>query len=336
MWRTFFCLPSSWPRSPTVQQRSDNPVFAEEMDALDFMQHPDETIIQALLLKFKPVHMDVLPLYIVLLLLFPPILWLLQRAATAALGLSVLLYALNWHYGLEPEVLSGRRVVLQSARLAIAVRVRRLVRARRRRPLVACLALAGDHCVAVSYLLFAFAITLTWYFPRFGSFHPALAWRMDVSDRQDQSRRFALCAFSGARGDHGAVRAVRCAVAQIENLASGDSVRPAFAGNILSRRVSRVRRRISSWSNSITAWPCKLLVSVVGVLTMVGTAALISWYKSMERGSGPPKRPPDADLAGDRHEDRDRGLTRDSRRRKRSARAAVGDLRGSRLFDVRR
>ena len=41
------------------------------MNALDFLKQPDVTIIQALLLKFKPVNMDVLPLYIVLLLLFP-------------------------------------------------------------------------------------------------------------------------------------------------------------------------------------------------------------------------------------------------------------------------
>jgi hypothetical protein len=39
-----------------------NPLFAEEMGVLDFLKQPDITIIQALLLKFKPVNMDVLPL----------------------------------------------------------------------------------------------------------------------------------------------------------------------------------------------------------------------------------------------------------------------------------
>ena len=48
------------------------------MNILDFLKQPDVTIIQALLLKFQPSNMDVLPLYIILLLLFPPILWLLQ------------------------------------------------------------------------------------------------------------------------------------------------------------------------------------------------------------------------------------------------------------------
>jgi hypothetical protein len=37
----------------------------------------------------------------------------------------------------------------------------------------------------------------------------------------------------------------------------------------------------------------------LGILVMVATAWLISWYKRIEgRGGATPKRPPDADLAG--------------------------------------
>src|SRR3954449_156015 len=68
-----------------VTSSFENPLYAEEMNALDFLKQPEITIIQALLLKFKPVNMDVLPLYIVLLLLFPLALWLLIRNGTAAL-----------------------------------------------------------------------------------------------------------------------------------------------------------------------------------------------------------------------------------------------------------
>src|SRR5438034_8612520 len=76
----------------------ENPLYAEEMNILDFLKQPDVTIVQALLLKFKPSNMDVLPLYIILLLLFPPILWLLQFRSSLALGASVLLYVLTWHF----------------------------------------------------------------------------------------------------------------------------------------------------------------------------------------------------------------------------------------------
>src|ERR1700694_49226 len=79
-----------------VARGFQNPLYAEEMNALDFLQQPDVTIVQALLLKFKPVNMDILPLYIVLLLLFPPVLWLLLRRSNVALAASVLLYVITW------------------------------------------------------------------------------------------------------------------------------------------------------------------------------------------------------------------------------------------------
>ena len=70
-----------------VATRFENPLYTEEMGILDFLKQPDVTIVQALLLKFRPVNMDVLPLYIVLLGLFPPTLWLLLRRPFVALGL---------------------------------------------------------------------------------------------------------------------------------------------------------------------------------------------------------------------------------------------------------
>jgi hypothetical protein len=43
----------------------------------------------------------------------------------------------------------------------------------------------------------------------------------------------------------------------------------------------------------------QFVLSALGILIMIATGALISWYKRMEgRGGGTPKRPPDADLAG--------------------------------------
>src|SRR5262249_61953915 len=76
----------------------ENPLYNEEMGIFDFLKQPDVTLVQALLLKFKPANMDVLPLYIVLLAAMPPILWLLIRQPTLALAVSPLLYALTWHF----------------------------------------------------------------------------------------------------------------------------------------------------------------------------------------------------------------------------------------------
>ena len=81
-----------------VAHSFENPLYHEEMGIFDFLQQPDITLAQAMLLKFKPANMDVLPLYIVLLAGFPPLLWLLLRIPAIALGASVLLYVLTLYF----------------------------------------------------------------------------------------------------------------------------------------------------------------------------------------------------------------------------------------------
>ena len=81
-----------------VATRFENPLYSEEMGIMDFLKQPDVTIVQALLLRFRPVNMDVLPLYIVLMLFLPLILWLMKWRADVTLALSVLLYALTWQF----------------------------------------------------------------------------------------------------------------------------------------------------------------------------------------------------------------------------------------------
>ena len=150
-----------------VATRFENPLYTEEMGIMDFLKQPDVTIVQALLLRFRPVNMDVLPLYIVLMLFLPLILWLMKWQADLTLALSVLLYALTWEFDLVSVGLSERLLVLQSVRLAIAVRVRRMVRARRRRAHVAHPGVAASRCGSASPIcVAAFCVTLTWYVPQ--------------------------------------------------------------------------------------------------------------------------------------------------------------------------
>src|SRR5712672_3506204 len=81
-----------------VATNFNNPLYSEEMGIMDFLKQPDVTIVQALLLRFRPVNMHVLPLYIVLMLFLPVILWMMERKPDVTLGLSVLLYALTWEF----------------------------------------------------------------------------------------------------------------------------------------------------------------------------------------------------------------------------------------------
>src|SRR5271170_642176 len=48
----------------------NNPMYNEEMGVGDFLDHPHVAVLHALALQFQPTFLDILPLYIVLLLIF--------------------------------------------------------------------------------------------------------------------------------------------------------------------------------------------------------------------------------------------------------------------------
>src|SRR5690242_12145790 len=78
----------------------ENPLYSEEMGIMDFLKQPDVTIVQAMILRFRPVNMDVLPLYIVLMLFLPLILWLMKWRTDVTLVLSAALYVITWYFDL--------------------------------------------------------------------------------------------------------------------------------------------------------------------------------------------------------------------------------------------
>lgn len=75
--------------------------LADKFNALDLIDRfnvrplvsaPVEAITQGLLLGYKPLNLDVLPLYVVLMGAFPPVLWLMLRRPNVVMLGSVLLY----------------------------------------------------------------------------------------------------------------------------------------------------------------------------------------------------------------------------------------------------
>jgi hypothetical protein len=276
----------------------DNPLYAEEMKILDFLKQPDVTIFQALLLKFKPVNMDVLPLYIVLLLLFPPVLLLLLRAPNFALAGSALLYALTWKFDFNlPAYPNGvwffnpfawQLLFVFGAWCALggAQRLSGVLRSR--------IVLA----VAVAYLLFAFAITLTWHFEPLQRFVPT--WLSDLLYPIDKTNldvlrfahflalaavivRFVPRQWPGLKSPF-LLPAISCGQHSLEIFCLG--VFLAFAGQFVITQ--------SSGGPLL-----QTAISALGILLMIATASLLSWYKGIE-GRSPTARVKarDADLAG--------------------------------------
>ncbi len=281
-----------------VASSFENPLYAEEMGVLDFLKQPDVTIIQALLLKFKPVNMDVLPLYIVLLLLFPPILWLLRRKPMLALGASVLLYAVSWEsewnlqaypsgtwffnpFAWQLLFVFGAWCALGGAERLSAILHSRVTLA-----------------VAIAYLVFAFLIAMTWHISFLGQFVPD--WLASLIYPIDKTNldvlRFAHFLALGTvivwfiPRDWAALQspvfrpAIWCGQHSLEIFCFG--VFLAFAAHFAMGEISG-------------GVAMQVAVSVIGVGLMIGAGGLLTWYKGIEgRNPGSRTKTIDADMAG--------------------------------------
>ncbi len=79
----------------------NNPLFADELQVGAFLNEPSVTLIHVLLLQFQPSLLNILPLYISLLLIFPFILLALRRHVLAALLPSAALYLAVQFWGIN-------------------------------------------------------------------------------------------------------------------------------------------------------------------------------------------------------------------------------------------
>jgi hypothetical protein len=68
------------------------PDFIDRFNVGPLLASPVETVTQGLLLRYKPLNLDVLPLYVVLMSAFPPVLWLMLRYRNWVMAGSVLVY----------------------------------------------------------------------------------------------------------------------------------------------------------------------------------------------------------------------------------------------------
>jgi hypothetical protein len=267
----------------------ENPLYGEEMGIFDFLRQPDITLVQALLLKFKPANMDVLPLYIVLLAGFPPMLWVLLRAPTVGLGASLLLYLLTWNFGWNlPAYPNGSWVFNPFAWQLLFVfgawcglgGVKRLA------PLIRS---PATLVLAVVYLLFAGAIALTWYIPGAEHFVPKWLedWMYPIDKTNLDVLRFAHFVAL-------AVLTVRLVPQQWSFLHS-IWLRPAILCGQHSLEIFCLGVFLSFAGHFAMVEinegiGMQVAVSLLGIVTMVATAALISWYKRVE-GRSPGSRP---------------------------------------------
>jgi hypothetical protein len=257
--------------------------LAEEMNIGALFEEPHILMLQALLLKFRPVNMDVLPMYIALMGAFPPVMWLLQRRPHLVLGASFLLWLAvqftHWNLPSYPQgswffnPLAWQFLFVLGAWCAMhrhSAPWRRLPA----RPVTA---------LAVLYLLFALLVVMTWQYQPWGRLMPdavarllypidktemdvwrllhflALAWMVVLLVRPDAG-------FLAWRGSN---LLILCGRHSLHVFCAGIFL--SFAGHFI----------LSEIAAGLVA---QVAVSLAGMALMVGLAGLMTWYRDAEGG----------------------------------------------------
>jgi hypothetical protein len=256
----------------------DNPMLAHEFNIFNFLRHPDVMLLQGLILKFKPVDLDVLPLYIVLLLAAPVVMWVMTRRPGLTLLASTVLYIVarefdwnlpsfpagTWYF--NPITWQLLFVFGMWCALGGAKRLAPVIESR------------GALVLAVGYLVFAFLIVMTWHVPSWARFVPSwLAHAMYPIDKTnlDPLRLIHFLAMAAV--------AVRYIPRKWPPLSSkvarplvlcGQHSLPIFVfGTFLSFAAHIILVEIS---NTVVV---QILVSVVGIMLLVAAAWLMTWYR---------------------------------------------------------
>jgi hypothetical protein len=168
-----------------VAQRFSDPDIINEFNVAGLVDSPIETLRQGLLLRFKPLNLDVLPLYIVLMGFFPPVLWLMLRRPGLTMLASLALYFAARQFGwnlhgypagywyFNPYCWQLLFIFGSWCALGGATKSRAIINS----------PITLYFCIA--YLLFALVMTMAGKFPDFGALFPA--WLYDTFNPNDKT-----------------------------------------------------------------------------------------------------------------------------------------------------
>jgi len=262
--------------------RVGNPMFTEEMAVLDLVRDPQVTILQAMLLRFRPVNMDVLPLYIVLLAALPFFLWALPRHAMALLGASLALWAVAWfgkinlaawpaQYEWYFNPLAWQLLFVMGAVCAARGDLVARLFAQRRWLLP----------LAIAYIVFSLLIVLTWNFPALERHLPNIIEKLLYPVNKvylDLLRvlHFVACAYVVLCFLPAETGLLRRAWAQPFIVAGKHSLYVFCLGIFLSFTAHFVLVQVNG------SLPMQILVSAGGVAIMLALAYALEFYRRLE------------------------------------------------------
>ena len=267
-----------------VALRYADPDILNEFNVAGLVENPIQTLTQGLILRFKPVNLDVLPLYIILMGFFPPVLWLMLRKPDMVMIASLVLYfaarQFGWNFSAYPigswyfNPYTWQLLFVFGAWFALggAIESRSIIRSR-------WLLVAGS-----LYLVFVMIMTMAGRFESFGALFPK--WLYDAFNPNDKTFlapyrviHFVVIAFLITRF-----------VPKDWSLLESKWLEPVIKCGQQSLQVFCVGIFLSfvahfvlmlSWG---TVW-AQLGVSIVGVAILTAVAYYGSWSKKQDKPS---------------------------------------------------
>jgi hypothetical protein len=263
--------------------RFENPLFAEEMNIVQFLERPDIILLEVLRLRFLLANVDVLPLYVVLMLFFPLMIWGLLRAPTVALLVSIAIYLVAKWTGLNLKLYPTERNWFFNP---FAWQLLFMIGA--------WCAVSGSQwlekithsnillVLSIAYLLFAAFLKTFGVFPSTSRYLPNWLWIFPLDKTGLSPLRllhFLALAIVVVHFIPRDAAWLNSPWAQPVIECGKHSLEIFCLGVFLSFTAHFVLVEISA-----RLW-MQLIVSVSGVLLMIGLAALMSWYQGLDRRS---------------------------------------------------
>ena len=263
----------------------NNPMYNDEMRVADFLEEPHIAIVKALLLQFQPTFLDILPLYILLLVIFPAILLGLRLQPLLVLIPSFLLYAVVQVTDLAVPAYPEGHVwyfnplawqFLFTAGAALGLR-RTTLRPRRYAPPATAWLLMAMVIVGVGFF-----IRLSWTLHGVWDASPGLFLKDLWPVNKNNLSPIRLVAFFATVFVVGTLvpmnaAFLRSAAAKPLILCGQQSLEVFCLGILLSALGHFV---LSEYSTTIVT---QFAVNAAGVVTLCLTAKMIDWYKTMGR-----------------------------------------------------
>ncbi|MEH2555512.1 hypothetical protein V1286_003041 [Bradyrhizobium algeriense] len=261
--------------------------LVNDFNVAGLIDNATETLRQGLFLKFKPVNLDVLPLYIVLMGLFPPVLWIMLRQPNWTMLAAIVLWLVSrqtgWNLSAYPigtwyfnpfawQVLFifGAWCALGGARQSASVIMH-----------------PATLWFCIAYMILALVMTMAGKFPAFGELFPH--WLYSTFNPNDKTN---LAPYRFLHFVVIVILVIRFVPKEWPGLewrifdplvVCGQQSLAVFCVGVFLSFVGHFMLSLSSGSLLV-----QILVSVTGIAIMTIVAYYISWSKRQDKPLKPP------------------------------------------------